>query len=299
MVGNCLAARIALLLEPILTRRNKEKSLEHQWQLVKVPPVYNLPIGTFTLETATELVHQCDVIFTQPLFKFGTLNTGELQKRRLRVHTFSAPNFDAYFPDIIHPGKFEATEKFAPPLEWHSRIFLEFKAAKGNMSDLEAFYLSHPLFHEKNLNRALDKSWAAYERREKNVEIGTLDTVRRYYNSEILFYTWKHPADRIIRHILSEILLRLDFSRSEVDKTLSLMPFQESSAHPETWSYWGFGFNAWPVIARHTRLYNFPGREFFRIHGRQLDILTAGLLWSQYYEEHPGIFENLLNQSFK
>lgn len=299
VLGNCLATRIAWLLEPVFARRNKEKKLENQWQLVKVPPVYNLPLATFTHENVAELAHQCDVVFTQPLFNFGALNTSELQKKNLRLHTFSAPNFDAYFPDIIHPGKFEEKEKFPSPLEWHSRIFLEFKASNENLENLEKFYFAHPVFHAKNINRLLDQSWSIYERREQNVEIGTLNTLREFYSSEILFYTWKHPADRIIRHLLSEILIRLNFSKAEVEYTLARIPFQESRDHPEIWSYWGFGFNAWPVISRHTHIYNFPGREFFRINGHQLDILTAGLLWFQYYDQHPIIFKELLKQAFR
>lgn len=298
VLGNCLAQRISMLLEPILDRYNKGKALESQWQLVPVPPVYNLPFSKFTRENVAELACQCDVVFTQPLFNFGPLNTGELQKRCLRLHTFSAPNFEAYFPDIIHPGNFEEKEEFPPPLEWHSRIFLEFKAGNGNPLDLEKFYFSHPVFHGRNIRKLLEKSWSQYERREQDVEIGTLNIVRNFYASEILFYTWKHPADRIIRQILSEVLVRLNFSRKEVEKIITLMPFQEKNNHPEIWSYWGFGFNAWPVISRHTRLYNFPGREFFRIQGRQLDILTAGLLWFKYYDQHPLIFRRLLEHSF-
>lgn len=298
VLGNCLAERLALLLDPILEKRNKEKSLESQWRLVKVPPVYNLPISGFTREKVAELARQCDVVFTQPLFNFGALNTIEFRKTNSRLHTFSAPNFDAYFPDIMHPQKFDEKEEFPPPLEWHSRIFLEFKAANGNLADLEDYYLAHPLFREKNMREALERSWSVYERRERDVEIGTLNIAREFYASEILFYTWKHPADRLIRHILSEILIRLDFSATEVEATLARVPFQERADHPEIWSYWGFGFNAWPTISRHSKIFSFPGREFFRFGGQQADILTAGLLWFKYYDHHPLIFEKLLKQSF-
>lgn len=298
VLGNCLAERLAWLLKLILAERNKEKNPESQWELVEVPPVYNLPLSTFTLEKVAELALQCDVVFTQPLFNFGVLNTSELQKRPpLRLHTFSAPNFDAYFPDVIHPGKCEGKEKFPPPLEWHSRIFLEFKAANINPVELERFYFAHPLFRAKNMSRLLEQSWSVYERREKGIEIGTLNIVRHFYASEILFYTWKHPADRIIKHILSEMLFRLDFSMSEVERMLAYAPFQEKVNHPEIWSDWGFGFNAWPVINR-SKLFNFPGREFYRIQGKQLDILTAALLWFHYYDQHPDIFKRVLKKAF-
>ena len=297
-LGNCLAQRLTFLLEPILEARNKGKDAKSQWELVKVPPVYNLPLSGFARETVAELARQCDVVFSQPLFNFGELNTSELRKSNLRLHTFSAPNFDAYFPDIIHPQKFEEKEEFPPPMEWHSRIFLEFKAANGDLADLENYYLAHPIFREKNLRDALERSWAVYERRERDVEIGTLNIARDFYASEILFYTWKHPADRLIRHILAEILRRLDFGETEVEATLARIPFQERIDRPDIWSYWGFGFNSWPVISRHSKIYSFPGREFFRVSGQRLDILTAGLLWFKYYDEHPLIFEKLLKQSF-
>lgn len=296
VLGNCLAERLALLLEPILAQRNKGQKLECQWQLVKVPPVYNLPFSTFTRENVAELAKQCDVVFTRPLFNFGALNTAELQKRHLRLHTFSAPNFEAYFPDIIHPGKFEE-EKFPPPLEWHSLIFLEFKASNKSLANLEAFYFSHPVFHAKNIATLLEKSWSVYKQREQNVEIGTFNIVRDFHASEILFYTWKHPADRIIRHLLSGILARLNFSRNEVESALNRIPFQERAGNLDIWSYWGFGFNAWPVINR-SHLYTFPGREFFRIQGQHLNILQAGIRWFEYYDQHPHVFNQLLRQVF-
>lgn len=299
ILGNCLGERLALLLQAILARWNQGAPANRQWELVKIPPVYNLQGTSFTLESIRDLVSQCNVVFSQPLFNFGPLNTEELKKiAGIKLHTFSAPNFDAYFPDIVHAGSLKKTEKFPPPLEWHSRIFLEFKAASLDAIELEKFYFNHPLFQNKNMAIALDKSWTIYEQREKNVEIGTLDAVRKYYASEILFYTWKHPADRIIRILLEGILAHMDFSNANIENIMSRMPFQESIDQPDIWSHWGFGFNAWPVLRRKNKFFNFPGREFFRIHGQKLDILTAALLWFQYYDQHPDIFAALLRQAF-
>lgn len=299
VLGNCLSERLSMLLGPVLADRNREKGAGQQWELVRVPPVYNLPYAGFTLEKVAATAGQCDVVFTQPLFNFGVLNTHELGKiAAIRLHTFSAPNFAAYFPDIVHPKKFAAQEKFPPPLEWHSRIFLEFKASGINAAEVERCYLAHPLFGPRNMARVLEKSWDIYQGRDKDVEIGTLEIARRYFDSEILFYTWKHPADRIIRHILAEILFRLDFTRTEVENALRRVPFQEKSGQPDVWSYWGFGFNAWPVISRNNLYFKFPGREFFRIAGQRQDIKTAALLWFHYYEQHPDIYAALLGQVF-
>ncbi|MBD5642157.1 MAG: hypothetical protein HDQ91_07055 [Desulfovibrio sp.] len=57
---------------------------------------------------------------------------------------------------------------------------------------------------------------------------------------------------------------------------------------------WGFGFNSWPIITRNHNLFDFKGREFFRVAGREIDIATCAIAYYNYYEAHPVIFEQAL-----
>lgn len=295
ILGNCVAQRLASLLGTILDKFNPLVPPERRLQLVSAPPVYNLATFATTPKNLADLACQCDVVFTQPLFNFGPLNTASLaSKAGIKLHTFSAPNFDAYFPDVVHAPSFAEAETFSPPLEWHSRIFLECKAGNVPIENVEDIYLNHPLFHAHNMARALDRSWALYEQRDQNVEIGTLELARRHYASEILFFTWKHPADRVIAYLLKEMLARLGLSSGEIENSLRHIPFRERPDKPGLWSEWGFGFNSWPVVCRHHTYFNFSPREFFRIAGKEIDILTAAIAWYNYYDQHPQIFSMML-----
>lgn len=299
LLGNCVAQRLASLLEPILKAFNSGVSERRQWQLVSAPPVYNLSTFSTTTDELALRARACDLVFSQPLFNFGPLNTAVLQEvSGLELHTFSAPNFEAYFPDIVHPRACFQEEKFPPPLEWHSRIFLECKAANVPVENVETIYLRHPLFRAAHIGKALEKAWAVYEQREKDVEIGTLELVREFYSSEILFFTWKHPGDRVIRSLLTGMLEIMGMSKEEVENSLRLIPFREQANLPHVWSEWGFGFNAWPVINNSGKFFTFPDRRFFRVAGQEIDILTAAIAWYHYYDAHPEIFSILLKHSF-
>lgn len=293
ILGNCVAQRIAMLLQKVL--KYSSAPAARLWELVIAPPVYNLSAFSKTPEDLAALARQCDVVFTQPLFNFGPLNTAILKELPgIQLHTFSAPNFEAYFPDVIHPSGKPEQEKFPPPLEWHSRIFLECKAAGASADQAEEIYFNHPLFRAPHMAAALEKAWAVYELREKEVEIGTLNLVRGNFSSEPLFFTWKHPGDRIIAALLKGFLERLGLSEGEIESAMASIPFLEKADQPHIWSEWGFGFNSWPIIARHHKFFNFKGREFFRTAGLEIDIMTAYIAWSRYYDEHPAIFASLL-----
>ena len=53
---------------------------------------------------------------------------------------------------------------------------------------------------------------------------------------------------------------------------------------------WSFGFNSWPIITRHHRLFGFPGREWFRVAGTRVDLSTMALAWYTWYDLHPRTF---------
>lgn len=297
VLGNCVAQRLAQLLGTILDSYNYKVPVSRQWRLVSAPPVYNLAAFSTSPKELADTARQCDLIFTQPLFNFGPLNTSNLKDLPgIKLHTFSAPNFDAYFPDLIHPPSIAEAEQNPPPLEWHSRIFLECKAADVPVEHVEKIYFNHPVFRLHNMSNSLEKAWAVYEQREKNVEIGTLAVCRQFYASEALFFTWKHPGDRIISTLLKGMLARLGLDSQEIEQGLRLISFKESPALPHIWSDWGFGFNAWPIINRNHKFFNFAGREFFRIAGQEIDILTAAIAWYHYYDENPAVFSSLLKK---
>lgn len=295
ILGNCVAQRLAQLLGPILDRYNPNVPPRRRWELVPAPPVYNLPAFSTSPKELAGIVRQCDLVFTQPLFNFGALNTDALKcLPGISLHTFSAPNFDAYFPDLLHPPRMEHADNFPPPLEWHSKIFLECKAANVPVEHVEKLYPVHPVFRPSNMAKNIEKAWFVYEQREKGVEISTLETCRRFYATEPLFFTWKHPGDRIISVLLKGMLARLGLDSSEIEKGIGLIRFCERPDQPHIWSDWGFGFNAWPILNNTHKIFSFPERKFFRIAGKEIDILTAAVAWYHYYDKNPHIFSSLL-----
>lgn len=294
LLGNCVAQRLALLLAGLFAARERAlPSLAAKWEVVLAPPVYSLKTGA-EWEALAKRALACDLVFSQPLFHFGPCNTAELAGALgARLVTFSAPNFPAYFPDCLDARPYPQAEKYPAPLEWHSRIIAQCRKANVPVEDVENIYLNHRLFREPAAGRAVAASWRLYEKRDSHVDIASLAIARQWYASEPLFYTFNHPADRILKHLLAGILQRLGLAGGAIARAEGHIPWS-GAGEPHAWAEWGFGFNAWPIITRHHSLFAFPGREWFRVGGEEVDITSAAIAWYKYYDDHPLILERVL-----
>lgn len=313
LLGNCVAQRLEGLL----------MACGHGWRVLRAKPVYQAAAGPDPQAALGALAAQaesCDLVFSQPLFHYGPCNTEELAPRlggRLRL--FAAPNFEAYFPDVLDAGPPREPERFARPFDWHSRIFVLCKAAGTPPEEAAALYLAHPLFRERAVAAALARTWATYDRREQGLHIGTLAVARRWYAREPLFHTWNHPAERLMAVLLDGILKELGMGETDRAEQLSRAGWTagppgaasagpldaaagkgegrtgpEGSAPERPAPAWSFGFNRWPIITRHHGLFGFPGREGFRVAGAEVDLATMALAWYNWYDLHPKSFRAAL-----
>lgn len=326
LLGNCVAQRLERLVEACAPLMG-EGGAGRGWRVLRATPVHLAawgPSPDAALAALAARARDCDLVFSQPLFRFGPCNTEELRARlgdRLRL--FAAPNFEAYFPDVMDIGAPREPARHAPPFDWHSRILVQCRAAGVPPEEAAAIYLMHPLFREKAVAAALERTWRTYERREQGLDIGTLAVARRWYRREPLFHTWNHPAERILAVLLDGILAELGMAadargaflrragwnggplddgdeageRKGSDAPGSDVPAparteaDDGDAAPQ----WSFGFNRWPIITRHHRLFGFPGREWFRVAGTRVDIPTMALAWYTWYDLHPRTFAAALD----
>lgn len=293
ILGNCVGERLALLLTGLFERQDYYcPGLNVKWQVVSTPPIYNLKKDAW--EGLFQEALKCDLVFSQPLFNFGPCNTDNLKKHLgSKLHLFSAPNFEAYFPDAIGHSTFNLPEKFSPPLEWHSHIFILGFAAGLSPQEVAHIYPKHALFQKKHVMDAISKTLQRYELRETDVEIGTLEETLKNYADEPLFFTFNHPGDRIIRKLLTGMLSVLGMKDNDVINALNHIPWADKSTDIHAWSEWGFGFNSWPIITDNHDLFNFQTRDWFRISGQQLSLAEAANEWYKYYQAHPAIFAKL------
>ncbi|MBD5538456.1 MAG: hypothetical protein HDQ94_00415 [Desulfovibrio sp.] len=314
LLGNCVAQRLERLLE--------ECAAAAGWRVLRATPVYQAATGPDPEGALTALATRagtCDLVFSQPLFRYGPCNTEALAPRlgdRLRL--FAAPNFEAYFPDVLDIGPAREPERVARPFDWHSRVFVLCKAAGTPPEEAAALYPAHPLFRERAVAAALNRTWETYARREQGLHIGTLDAARLWYAREPLFYTWNHPAERLMAVLLDGILRELGLTAAGRAAQLSRAGWQgpPPGAPPEEGldaapgrsegrtgaapganagrPAWSFGFNSWPIITRHHRLFAFPGRETFRVAGQEVGLADMALAWYNWYDLHPQTFRAAL-----
>lgn len=326
LLGNCVAQRLERLVEACVPGMERGGA-GRGWRVLRAVPVHQAAWGPSPDEALAALAAQargCDRVFSQPLFHFGPCNTEELRAGlgdRLRL--FAAPNFEAYFPDVLDIGAPREPARCAPPLDWHSRVIVQCRAAGIPPEEAGAVYPAHPLFREKAVAAALERTWRTYERREQGLDIGTLDVARRWYRREPLFHTWNHPAERLLAVLLDGILAQLGMAAEARGACLrrvgwnggpldageevgerkegaapgagAAAPAGNEADDDRVAPSWSFGFNSWPIITRHHRLFDFPGREWFRVAGKLVDIPTMALAWYVWYDLHPRTYAAALD----
>lgn len=324
LLGNCVAERLERMLEAVAAPGGA--CAGHGWRVLRATPVHQAATGPDPEGALAALAAQagaCDLVFSQPLFNYGPCNTAELAPRlgdRLRL--MAAPNFEAYFPDVLALGPPAEPERVARPFDWHSRILVLCKAAGTPPEEAAALYLAHPLFRERAVADALTRTWATYARREQGLHVGTLAVARQWYAREPLFHTWNHPAERLMAVLLDGILKELGMG--EAARAAELLRVGWKGGHPAAppagaaapldagagkgegrtgpegivpeppAPAWSFGFNRWPIITRHHGLFAFPGRESFRVAGAEVDLASMALAWYNWYDLHPATFRAAL-----
>lgn len=294
-LGNCVAERLASLLAGLLNSPWAQRyGLPRDIQVVPCSPVYWHKNDPKKLGEMGRIIEKCELVFSQPLFRFASLNTEELShKLGERLHIFSAPNFEAYFPDVMDIRPYKEKEKFPHPLEWHSSIIAMCKGAGVRVQDVENIYLNHPLFAPVSIKEKIGESLIKYAKRETGVEIGSFEFVKNNFSKFPLFHTFNHPADPLLKHLLEGVLERLGVSHEKGNEALRHIPWQDDAGKGK-WSKWGFGFNSWPIITRNHKYFDFKGREEFRVAGKEVDIMSFAIASYHYYDEHPKIFEQAL-----
>ncbi len=273
LLGNCVAHRLQeiLLRCPAVTRA---------WTCLPAPMIHTLQ-GDQCAEVAA-MAQSADRVFSQPLFHYAECNTEQLRpKLQQRLITFSAPNFEAYFPDVFRlspPRPTGLEERFPPPLEWHSRIFLLAYLAKIPSWEVAPFYKKQRLFTKVTFQKNLAQSKSNYRKREQGVDIGTEHFVEKHYASTALFYTWQHPHDSLLLFMLKAILANLDVE--EDPKVLE----KEVTAG-------SFSFNQWPILTQPHAGFSFAQRDYFVVAGKKSSLEDVAAGYYNYYDFHPHLVE--------
>ena len=273
VLGNCVAERLQGML-------SRYPGFSDAFAMAPAPPVHTLA-GPEQWQVLADTALACDIIFTQPLFRFGPCNTTELRKRLgqaspetgTRLILFSSPNFEAYFPDaVLFKGKDKL--RFQPILDWDSVIIFSCFCKAVPVFDVADRYCNHPLFHPASVDQRIAAALDVYLQREQGLDIATKNHVIRTYKQSKLFHSPKHPADSVLGMMLRDMAERLGLD----------------SAAPLP-SVDGFGFNQWPVITRHHTRFTFPEQNYFILAGKQCSLEDVAMAYYNFYEFHPHVVE--------
>lgn len=268
MLGNCVAERLCRMLAGY-------PGFVDAFIMLPAPMIHTVT-DPARLRNLAEEARTCDIVFTQPLFSFGPCNTDELRKSlrpNTRLILFSSPDFEAYFPDVIHL-KGKENLRFEPALDWDSSIIFSCFLAGVPIFEVETFYRNHLLFQTEAMEKTVASALETYVRREQGLDLSTKSFVLRNYAGTRLFHSPKHPVDSFLLMMLRDMAA-----------ALGLDPNAPAPAVD------GFGFNSWPVITRHYGRFAFPEQDYFHIAGQRCSLEDVAMAYYSFYEFHPHVVE--------
>ena len=273
VLGNCVAERLQSMLPAY-------PGFREAFVMTPAPPIHTMTKPEQWQELA-EAALSCDIIFTQPLFNFGPCNTAEFRKAfgqeapetGGRLILFSAPNFEAYFPDaIVLKGKENLC--FNPVLDWDSIIIFSCFCSGVSIFDVEDIYCNHPLFCPVEMDQKITATLELYQQREKDLDVSTKNHVIRNYKQTKLFHSPKHPVDSLLVMMLRDMAAYLGLNPDAPPPPVD-----------------GFGFNQWPIITRRHQRFTFPEQDYFILAGKKCSLEDTIMAYYNFYEFHPHVVE--------
>lgn len=269
VLGNCVAHRLQFMLAA-----HPGFGADHE--LVPAPMIHTLR-DPLQWEELARVARGCDVVFSQPLFRFGPCNTEALRDALPSgtLVVMSAPNFSAYFPDVITlEGKTDL--RFDPILDWDSSIIFSCFVAGVPVFEVETIYRGHPLFRPEAVRRAVAAALEDCARRDRNVDVSVAGFIARRYAETRLFHTWKHPDTPLLEFLLAGMHDALG------------LPSDRENLAPAARD--GFGFNRWPVLTGHG-VFRFSEQSGFRVGGQDFRLEDVAMAYYNFYEFHPHVVE--------
>lgn len=267
ILGNCVAERLLLMLQ-------EYPGFSDRYTLKRFRIIPH--IGRQYLDKVASLAGQCDIIFTQPLFRYGPCNTDEIRKN-LRPGqeciVFSSPHFPAYFPDSCSFGGMKDLV-FQKVMEWDSKIIFSCYVRNISVFDVEDIYTSHWLFHKEYIGKQLDTSIDSYLVRENGVDLSTRSYFIKNFMKTRLLHSPRHPVD--------------SFLGVMCDLMVDALGLQRVEQAPDALS---FDFNQWPMITRHHDFFSFPEQSYFVISGQRFSIEDIAMAYYKFYKLHPHVVE--------
>lgn len=265
VLGNCVGERMLLLLQawPGFSERY---TVERFRILPHIDERYFAKVA--------ERARQCDVIFTQPLFRYGPCNTEALRRdlrRGQKLIVFSSPLFPAYFPDVCHLSGMEDL-KSPKVLEWDSSIIFSCYAQGVPVSAVADIYTSHWLFQKEHVKNQIYASLENYCLREEGVDLSTLLYCVRQWRATKLFHSPRHPADCLL-----EVMGQL------MGHALGL---PQGASMPAELT---FSATQWPVITRNHTYFSFPEQAYFVVDGGRRSIEDMAREYYALYAAYPQV----------
>lgn len=267
ILGNCVAERLLLMLQ-------EYPGFSDSYALKRFPIIPH--IDQRDLAQVAHIARQCDIIFTQPLFRYGPCNTDELRKNlrpEQKLIVFSSPKFPAYFADLCD---FHGMTDLATPkvMEWDSKIIFSCYVRGVSIFAVEDIYTSHWLFHREYIEEQLEESIRSYLCREQGVDLSTKSYFTKNFTKTKLLHGPRHPVDAFLTMMRDLMVDALDLKRAE------------QPPEPLT-----FSFNQWPVITRHHTYFSFPEQNYFVVSGQRFSIEDIAMAYYNFYKFNPQVVE--------
>ncbi len=206
IIGNCQASQLASTLMLSV-------EFADNFDIVRFPPVHK--ISEIKVRELHELLPSVDLLISQPISENYRKNIGlgtkTLQSKLCRgaLITWPVVYWDAYNPELFYfkdKNNLTVTDEF----DYHHYFIFKNYLEKRSIKEVADTFFDHG----KNilLQSTADAGLSNLARKEKDLDIKVSQYIRDNYKDNLLFFTYNHPAQKIILFIAFQILKKMNLN---------------------------------------------------------------------------------------
>lgn len=237
----------------LLARNSFFKS---KYEIVDLPLVHMLTPKD--IEKVYKLMESIDILFYQPLVnsKYEAFFIGNLKKHMpFFSKQISIPvlYFNFYAPHCIYvlPGQLE---KFK--IDYHDINILLAWYNKIEKKDLYDKITTIDFYSSKFLDEISEINFSRIKERELKLDIKYHDFLKGIYKKSFLFNTFNHPKNKVLSHILSEILIKLDINQKIPEPSKDVLGNIKIAIYPSIQNFCNADIDSTDVIIKRYKVFN-------------------------------------------
>lgn len=236
------------------------KKFTNDYLILDIPLVYNINSTNIKIFDSKKVFDICDLIISQPISdknKFSEKASNEylfnivnIDCKKVLITKASFTGYHIQYTNAVNNLSKVAGKAVITYGDKFINEFIERGYSRNIISEL---LKSRNLLSEKQIRENFDYAFKKSFEMERECDVKIMDFVYENYKNEILYYSFNHPKDKVIKYLAVRLLEYLGYKNAEFYgenfiEALDIMSNQQQPVYPCVYDYLGIEYKNENVI---------------------------------------------------